>query len=361
MYVNNLTGRKYLSIITAVLILIMSISAPTAAFASESEGPDVSTQSAAEISTQSAADASAQSALGASTQSAADVTSSEPFRYQHDPMENPNAAKDIVVNPEAVYGYSPSPDSVRLKQYVDYLDWSDPDAVAVGRREREEYHESFSVLYRMIEDMLGQGKNVEEIARAVSKTRNEIRLASYDGDPEGLKAVKESNLQTYGQEEGPTPDQLYEKYGSWQTVIEKALSSNPGMDACLGLYDEYYDTYDIPDRLSALQTADGSDSTDAQTETSDVGDSANAKSETSDASDSSDVEKEYETSDNDESETPSGASGTYTVKNGDCLWNIAASELGDGSRWQEIYELNRSEIDNPSLIYAGQEFILPAA
>ena len=361
MYVNNFIGRKYLSIFTAVLILIMSISAPTAAFASESEGLDASTQSAADISTQSAAEVSAQSALGASSESAIDVTSSEPFHYQHDPMENPNAAKDIVVNPEAVYGYSPSPNSVRLKQYVDYLDWTDPDAVAAGRREREEYHESFSILYRMIEDMLGQGKNVEEIARAVSKTRNEIRLTSYDGDPEGLKAVKESNLQTYGQEEGPTPDQLYEKYGSWQTVIEKALSSNPGMDACLGLYDEYYDTYDIPDRLSALQTADSSDSTDSQTETSDACDSANAKSETSDAGDSVDGEKEDETSDNDESETPPETSRTYTVKNGDCLWNIAASELGDGSRWQEIYELNRSEIDNPSLIYAGQEFILPAA
>ena len=92
MYVNNFIGRKYLSIITAVLILIMSISAPTAAFASESEGLDASTQSAADISTQSAAEVSAQSALGASSESAIDVTSSEPFHYQHDPMENPNAA-----------------------------------------------------------------------------------------------------------------------------------------------------------------------------------------------------------------------------------------------------------------------------
>ena len=40
---------------------------------------------------------------------------------------------------------------------------------------------------------------------------------------------------------------LFEQYGSWETVITKAFSSNPGMDACLGLYDEMYDTYLIPD------------------------------------------------------------------------------------------------------------------
>ena len=30
-----------------------------------------------------------------------------------------------------------------------------------------------------------------------------------------------------------------------ETVLEKALSTNAGMDACLGFYDEYYDFYDI--------------------------------------------------------------------------------------------------------------------
>ena len=114
-------------------------------------------------------------------------------------------------------------------------------------------------------------------------------------------------------------------------MVEKALSSNPGMDACLGLYDEYYDTYDIPDKLSALKAADESKSADAQAETSE------------------------------KPEAPSGSSRTYRVKSGDCLWNIAASELGDGNRWKEIYDLNKKEIDNPRLIYAGQEFVLPAA
>lgn len=41
------------------------------------------------------------------------------FTYEHDPRENPNAMKDIIENPDAVYGFSPSPESDRLKEYVD--------------------------------------------------------------------------------------------------------------------------------------------------------------------------------------------------------------------------------------------------
>lgn len=56
------------------------------------------------------------------------------------------------------------------------------------------------------------------------------------------------------------------------------------------------------------------------------------------------------------------AAKTYTVKSGDSLWKIAQSTLGSGSRWQEIYNLNKSTIgSNPNRIYPGQVFNLPAA
>lgn len=167
------------------------------------------------------------------------------FTYVHDPRDNPEAMKDIVVNPDAVYGFSPSPDSTRLKDFVNAIDWTDPKQVAEARAQRQAYHDSMSELYRMIEQMLGQGKDVETIARAVSQRRNELRLEAHKDDPEGLALTKKSNLETYGNELGPTADSLYEKYGSWQKVLEKALGTNPGMDACLGFYDEYYDLYDI--------------------------------------------------------------------------------------------------------------------
>ena len=173
------------------------------------------------------------------------------FPYVHDPRDNADAMKDIVYLPEAVYCFAPSPDSARLKVYADAIDWTDPEQVAEARAVREEYHESLSELYQMITDMLHEAKPVEEIARAVSQRRNELRLEVLKDDPENLALTKKSNLETYGHEEGPTPDELYEKYGSWQTVLEKALGTNPGMDACVGLYDEYYDYYDIEETPEA--------------------------------------------------------------------------------------------------------------
>ena len=164
--------------------------------------------------------------------------------YIHDPMENPKAAADIVVDPAAVYGYAPDPDSKRLGTFAEY-DWSDEAFVAEMRQEREEYHESLHELYQIKADMEAQGKSIEEVARAVSTRRNEIRLEYYENDPEGLEKLKESNLAAYGNENGGTPDYFYAKYGSWETVIEKAFSTNAGADAILGLYDQYYYTYII--------------------------------------------------------------------------------------------------------------------
>lgn len=175
--------------------------------------------------------------------------------YVHDPMENPRAAADIIVDPNAVYGYAPNPESSRLGPYAEY-DWSDEAFVAEMRQEREEYHESLKELYQIKSDMEAQGASVEEIARAVSTRRNEMRLEFYKNDPEGLEKLKESNLQTFGNENGGTPDYFYEKYGSWETVIEKAFSTNAGADACLGLYDKYYDTYFV--NTASVSTPDES-------------------------------------------------------------------------------------------------------
>lgn len=164
--------------------------------------------------------------------------------YAHDPMANPKAAADIIVDPNAVYGYAPNPDSPRLGSFAQY-DWSDKAFVVEMRHQREEYHKSIKELCQIKANMEAQGKSVEEIARAVSNRRNEIRMEAYKDDPEGLAKLKESNLKTYGNENGGTPEYFYAKYGSWETVIEKAFATNAGADACLGLYDEYYDTYFI--------------------------------------------------------------------------------------------------------------------
>ncbi len=52
---------------------------------------------------------------------------------------------------------------------------------------------------------------------------------------------------------------------------------------------------------------------------------------------------------------------TYTVKDGDCLWNIAKKYYGDGSKYTVIYDANKDVIGgNPNLIYTGQVFTIPA-
>lgn len=51
---------------------------------------------------------------------------------------------------------------------------------------------------------------------------------------------------------------------------------------------------------------------------------------------------------------------TYTVIKGDCLWNIAKKHLGSGSKWKEIYNLNKDKIKNANLIYPGQVLKMPS-
>lgn len=172
--------------------------------------------------------------------------------YIHDPMENPKAAADIIVDPNAVYGYAPNPASTRMGAFADY-DWSDEAFVAEMRSQREEYHRSVSELYQLKADMEAEGRTVEEIARAISTRRNEIRIQSYKDNPDGLERLKQSNLAKYGNETGGTPEYYYAECGSWEAVIEKAFSTNAGADAILGLYDIYYDTYIINSPIDSTE------------------------------------------------------------------------------------------------------------
>ena len=50
---------------------------------------------------------------------------------------------------------------------------------------------------------------------------------------------------------------------------------------------------------------------------------------------------------------------TYTVKKGDCLWNIAKQFYGNGAMYTKIYDANTNKIANPNLIYPGQVFVIP--
>lgn len=64
------------------------------------------------------------------------------------------------------------------------------------------------------------------------------------------------------------------------------------------------------------------------------------------------------TTNNTAASKPSGQN--YTVKRGDCLWNIAKKYYGNGSKYTTIYNANRNKIKNPNLIYPGQVLWIPA-
>ena len=46
----------------------------------------------------------------------------------------------------------------------------------------------------------------------------------------------------------------------------------------------------------------------------------------------------------------------YTVKKGDCLWNIAGTEYSNPFMWPIIYWANKANIKDPDLIFPGQNF-----
>jgi len=52
---------------------------------------------------------------------------------------------------------------------------------------------------------------------------------------------------------------------------------------------------------------------------------------------------------------------SYTIKDGDCLWAIAAMDkvYGDPMLWPLLYEANSSRINNPDLIYPDGEIAMP--
>lgn len=56
----------------------------------------------------------------------------------------------------------------------------------------------------------------------------------------------------------------------------------------------------------------------------------------------------------------STVSSPYTVKSGDCLWNIAKKSYGNGSKYTSIYNANKAIIGgNSNLIRQGQVLTIP--
>ena len=168
------------------------------------------------------------------------------FKYKNNPMDNPKAAKDIIKNTDAVYGFSPNPESEIIGKFAEY-DWTDKNIVANAKEARLQYHKDNESIYKVVEKMKSEGASIEEIAKVANEQRNRNRLQSYidRGNMNGYEKAVESNIRNFQNELGMTAEQAYKKYGSLEIVLEKAMSANAGMDACCGLYDEFFHLYSI--------------------------------------------------------------------------------------------------------------------
>lgn len=153
-------------------------------------------------------------------------------------MDNPKIAKDIVADPDAVNEYVPKEGSL-LEQFD--VDWTNPEEVAKARAARLEYLEVMEIkkakISGEVEQYLSEGKEMNEIAEIMVNKRNADRINSYieRWDYQGLKSLYERNLTEYGRKEGPSPDYLYKKYGSYEDVIYASVKVNQGMNVLLGI------------------------------------------------------------------------------------------------------------------------------
>ncbi|MEP3917751.1 peptidoglycan-binding protein LysM [Ascidiaceihabitans sp.] len=51
----------------------------------------------------------------------------------------------------------------------------------------------------------------------------------------------------------------------------------------------------------------------------------------------------------------------HTVEKGDTLWAISSKTLGNGARYEEIFEANKPMLSHPDKIYPGQMLRIPQA
>jgi nucleoid-associated protein YgaU len=57
---------------------------------------------------------------------------------------------------------------------------------------------------------------------------------------------------------------------------------------------------------------------------------------------------------------PGARSDVVTVEPGDTLWALSEEAYGDPEQWPRIFQVNRTRIEDPDLIYPGQDLRLPA-
>ncbi|MFE5295393.1 hypothetical protein [Streptomyces sp. NPDC056632] len=110
------------------------------------------------------------------------------------------------------------------------------DEKVEAQRTRIRYHDLLEAMHRTEADMRAAGATEEEVARELVDMRNQAKEITRAGmTPEEVRILEERNQAKYGNPLGPTADQLYAKYGSWEQVAAAAMRTSYAVDRELSL------------------------------------------------------------------------------------------------------------------------------
>ncbi|MFJ7154164.1 hypothetical protein ACIQUQ_04430 [Streptomyces sp. NPDC101118] len=108
-----------------------------------------------------------------------------------------------------------------------------------AQRTRMRYHGLLEDMHRTAAAMREAGATDEEVARELVDMRNQAKEITRAGmSPEEVRILEERNTAKYGNPLGPTADQLFAKYGSWQQVADASMRTSYAVDRELSL--EYH-------------------------------------------------------------------------------------------------------------------------
>ncbi|MFF5448668.1 hypothetical protein [Streptomyces sp. NPDC012888] len=110
------------------------------------------------------------------------------------------------------------------------------DQKVEAQRTRMRYHGLLEDMHRTEADMRRAGATEEEIARELVDMRNQAKEITRAGmTREEVRVLEQRNTEKYGNPLGPTADQLYVKYGSWEKVTAASMRTSHAVDRELSL------------------------------------------------------------------------------------------------------------------------------
>jgi hypothetical protein len=104
-------------------------------------------------------------------------------------------------------------------------------AVAAVRQVRLDYLEKIAAVVAKSEARLAAKESVEAVARDAVRARNLLKLEERANGPWfAARWADLRNLVRYGDRAGPTAEQLFKQFGSWEKVLDKVRETSPAYD-----------------------------------------------------------------------------------------------------------------------------------